>query len=257
MDYKLDFENKVVLITGGAGGIGVECARGFLQNGASVMLADLRVENLEKVKEKLCNEFESKKVATVTADVTKKEDCEKILEAVESNFSRLDVLVNNVGVAHDVYSCFETREAWDGLLEINLSSQFFLTQAVFNRFFKNQKSGKVVFMSSLSAYIAVPSAAAYSASKGAVLQLTKALAGEWARFGVEVNCVCPGFVETPLIEKQMNDPNWMGYMNIRIPKRRLAKAQDVVGSVLFLSSALSDYVTGTSVIVDGGYHACG
>ena len=110
---------------------------------------------------------------------------------------------------------------------------------------------------SLSAFIGVPGAAAYSASKGAVLQLTKSLAGEWARFGVQVNCVCPGFVETPLIEKQLANERWCAYMNMRIPQKRLAKPQDIVGSVLFFSSGLSDYITGTSIIVDGGYSACG
>ena len=89
------------------------------------------------------------------------------------------------------------------------------------------------------------------------MQLTKALAGEWARFGVQVNCVCPGFVETPLIEEQLKNERWMAYMNMRIPQKRLAKPKDIAGAVLFLSSPLSDYITGTSIVVDGGFSACG
>ena len=108
-------------------------------------------------------------------------------------------------------------------------------------------------MCSLSAFIGVPNAVAYSASKGAVLQMTKSLAGEWARFGIRVNCVCPGFVETPLIADNVANERWMAYMHMRIPMKRLARPEDIVGSVLFLSSDLSAYITGASIIVDGGF----
>lgn len=257
MNYNLDLFEKNVLVTGGAGGIGLSCAKGFLENKAAVILCDLSESALEKAEKELLNEFPEGKLFTVCGDITKEEDIRKILDFSEEKLGTLDILVNNAGVAHDIYSMFETREQWGKVIDVNLSAQFFLTQGVFNRFWNKKKGGKVVFMSSLSAFVAVPSAAAYSASKGAVLQLTKSLAGEWARFGVQVNCVCPGFVETPLIEEQIKNERWMGYMNMRIPAKRLAKPDDIAGAVLFLSSHLSDYITGTSIIVDGGFSACG
>ena len=257
MAYTLALKEKVALITGAAGGIGLECAKGFLENEASVFLCDLDEAALSSAAAKLNEEYPSSKIAFSRCDITKEKDIEEVLEKAEKAFGSVDILVNNAGVAHDVYSMNETRKDWGRVIDINLTAQFFFTQQVFNRFWNKKRGGKVVFMASLSAFIAVPSAAAYSASKGAVLQLTKSLAGEWARFGVRVNCVCPGFVETPLIEAQLKDERWMGYMNMRIPQRRLAKPEDITGAVLYLSSPLSDYVTGTSIVVDGGFSACG
>lgn len=257
MEYTLDLNGKNVLITGAAGGIGLECAKGFLENGAAVFLCDLDESLLERACRTLKESYPEAKLGFAPCDITKEADVEASLSKAEAYFGSIDVLVNNAGVAHDVYSMLETRADWGKVLDINLNGQFFFTQQVFNRFWNRKKGGKVVFMASLSAFIAVPSAAAYSASKGAVLQLTKSLAGEWARFGVQVNCVCPGFVETPLIEDQLKNERWLQYMQMRIAQKRLAKPQDIVGSVLFLSSSLSDYITGTSIVVDGGFSACG
>ena len=257
MEYTFTFEKKKVLITGAAGGIGSECANGFLQNGAEVMLCDFDSPALEAAATALRGEFPGAAIFTACGDLTKAEDIKAVLDLTEEKLGTLDVLVNNAGVAHDIYSMNETRDGWNKVIDVNLNAQFFFTQQVFNRFWGKKRGGKIVFMASLSAFIGVPGAAAYSASKGAVLQLTKSLAGEWARFGVQVNCVCPGFVETPLIAQQLTNERWCAYMNVRIPQKRLAKPQDIVGSVLFLSSELSDYITGTSIIVDGGYSACG
>ncbi len=257
MKYSLNLENKKVLITGAAGGIGCECAKGFLENGAAVMLCDFDKSALEAAAAALRGEFPGAEIFTVCGDLTKEEDISAVLDYTAEKFGTLDVLVNNAGVAHDVYSIYETRKDWGKVIDINLTAQFFFTQQTFNRFWGKKKGGKIVFMSSLSAYLGVPAAVAYSASKGAVLQMTKSLASEWARFGVQVNCVCPGFVETPLIAKQLADERWCAYMNVRIPQRRLAKPQDIVGPVLFLSSGMSDYVTGTSIVVDGGHSSCG
>lgn len=257
MKYTLGLEKKKVLITGAAGGIGRECAKGYLENGADVLLCDFDSSALEKAADELRKEFPAAEIFTACSDLTKEGEVKAVLDLTQEKLKTLDILVNNAGVAHDVYSMNETKDGWERVIEINLNAQFFFTQQVFNRFWGRKRGGKVVFMASLSAFIGVPGAAAYSASKGAVLQLTKSLAGEWARFGVQVNCVCPGFVETPLIEKQLANERWCAYMNMRIPQKRLAKPQDIVGSVLFFSSDLSDYITGTSIIVDGGYSACG
>ena len=253
MKYTLDLDGKKVLITGAASGIGLETAKGFLENGADVCLADFNGEANEKAAKELSESFPQRSIIAVTADITKSEDTDKLIAAVKDGFGSLDILVNNAGTGANVRSLNETKEGWERVINLNLNSHFYLSQKVSSEFFVPQKSGNIINMCSLSAFIGVPNAVAYSASKGAVLQMTKSLAGEWARFGIRVNCVCPGFVETPLIADNLSNERWMAYMHMRIPMKRLARPEDIVGSVLFLSSGLSSYITGASIIVDGGF----
>lgn len=253
MNYILDFTGKSVLITGGASGIGLECAKAFLQNNATVYLTDYNEEALSKAVAELREAFPDGKVFSAVCDITNEESVAALPSFIKENTGSLDILLNNAGTGHSVYSINEEKKDWDKVISLNLTSHFFVSQLMAKEFFIPQKKGKIVNMASLSALMGVPAACAYSASKGAVLQMTKSLACEWARFGITVNCVCPGFVETPLIADNLADERWMTYMNMRTPMRRLAKTQDVAGSVLFLSSSLSDFITGTSIVVDGGF----
>ncbi|MGN0467461.1 MAG: SDR family NAD(P)-dependent oxidoreductase [Acutalibacteraceae bacterium] len=253
MKYTLDLSGKRAVITGAAGGIGLETAKGLLENGCEVCLADFNGEANERTKEELTKSFPERKIIAVTADMTKSEDTDKIIDAIKSNFGDLDILINNAGTGKNVRSLNETKEGWEKVINLNLNSYFYFSQKIASEFFVPKKQGNIINMCSLSAYFGVPNAVAYSSSKGAVLQMTKSLADEWARFSIRVNCVCPGFVETPLIADNLQNERWMAYMQMRIPMKRLAKPEDVVGSVLFLASDLSAYITGSSIIVDGGF----
>lgn len=257
MGYILNLKGKSVVVTGAAGGIGLECVKGYAENGADVYMVDFNREENEKRAEEVRRLYPDVKIFTVTADMRKSEDAEKACEEIKKSTGRVDILLNNAGTGANVRSVDETEEGWDKVISLNLNSCFFFSQKIAKEFMIPQKGGKIVNMSSLSAFIGVPNAVAYSSSKGALLQMTKSLAGEWARFNIQVNCVCPGFVETPLIKENMENERWMAYMNMRIPQKRLAKPEDVVGSVLFMSSNLADYITGTSIIVDGGYSCSG
>lgn len=257
MEYKMNFKGKSVVITGAAGGIGLECTKGYLQNGADVYMVDFNEAENQKQAELLAEQYPDSKIFTVTADMTKSEDTDKVVEAIKANTGVVDILINNAGTGANVRSVSETPEGWNKVISLNLTSHFFFSQKIANEFMIPKRCGKMINMCSLSALIGVPNAVAYSSSKGAILQMTKSLAGEWARFNIQVNCVCPGFVATPLIKENMENERWMGYMNIRIPQRRLANPEDVVGSVLFLSSNLADYITGASIVVDGGFSSCG
>ena len=257
MSYILNLKGKTAVVTGAASGIGFECAKGYAENGADIYMIDYNEAENEKKAAEVRSLYPDVKVFTVTADMTKEEDIEKICNEIKKGTGKVDILLNNAGTGANVRSIDETAEGWNKVISLNLNSCFFFSQKIAKEFMIPQKCGKIVNMSSLSAYIGVPNAVAYSSSKGALLQMTKSLAGEWARFGIQVNCICPGFVETPLIKENMENERWMAYMNMRIPQKRLAKPEDVVGSVLFMSSNLADYVTGTSIVVDGGYSCSG
>lgn len=253
MNYTFDFENKGILITGAASGIGLEATRAFLQNKATVFMADYNEKNLTEKAEELKKDFPDGEIFTFVCDITDKEARARLISDVKATGKDIDVLLNNAGMSHSAYSIHEKQEDWERVISLNLTAQFFMAQAVANEFFIPKKSGKIVNTCSLSGIMGIPSAVAYSASKGGVMQMTKSLACEWARFGITVNSVCPGFVETPLIADNLSNEKWMGYMTMRTPMRRLARPDDVAGSILFFASHMADYITGASVVIDGGF----
>lgn len=255
MNYNFDFKGKSVLVTGAASGIGLEAVKAFLQNGADVYMSDYNEESVTEKAKELSLQYPDSVVVAISADNTKEEDIDKIVQAVKENTGRIDILINNAGMAHSAYSIKESREDWGKVIDLNLTSQFFMAQKIANEFMIPQKSGRIVNTCSLGGILGIPSAAAYSASKGGVMQITKSLSCEWARFGITVNAVCPGFVETPLIKEEMANEKWMAYMTMRTPMRRLAKPEDVAGAILFFGSDMASYITGTSLVIDGGFSA--
>ena len=255
MNYNFDFKGKSVLVTGAASGIGLEAVKAFLQNGADVYMSDYNEESVTEKAKELSLQYPDSVVVAISADNTKEEDIDKIVQAVKENTGRIDILINNAGMAHSAYSIKESRDDWGKVIDLNLTSQFFMAQKIANEFMIPQKSGRIVNTCSLGGILGIPSAAAYSASKGGVMQITKSLACEWARFGITVNAVCPGFVETPLIKEEMANEKWMAYMTMRTPMRRLAKPEDVAGAILFFGSDMASYITGTSLVIDGGFSA--
>ena len=255
-DYRFRLSGKVAVVTGAAGGIGLEITKGLLQNGADVFMVDYNAEALEKASSELKETYKENNLYTVTADITKKEDVENLVKAISVTTNCVDILINNAGVGCNVFSVKETVEGWNRVVNINLTSQFFLSQAIAGYFMiPEKKGGRIINMASLGGIMGIPNAVAYSASKGGVIQMTKSLAAEWARFNITVNCVCPGFVETPLIADNLANEKWVGYMNMRNPMHRLAKPEEIVGPTLFLASEYAGYVNGTTVVVDGG-HSC-
>ncbi len=255
MNYNFDFSGKSVLITGAASGIGLESTKAFLQNGADVYMADYNETALSEQVAVLKAEYPDSKIIPIVCDITRESDCGKAVTAIRENTGKLDILVNNAGMSHSAYSVYEKKQDWDKVISLNLTSHFFMSQLMANEFMIPQKGGRIINMCSLGGIMGIPSAVAYSASKGGIMQMTKSLACEWARFGINVNCVCPGFVDTPLIAENMANEKWVGYMTMRTPFRRLANPDDIAGSVLFLASDMAQFITGTSIVIDGGFSA--
>ena len=255
MNYNLDFSGKKVLITGAASGIGLESTVAFLQNGARVYMADYNEAQLTEKAQELLKQYGEGCVETFVCDITDKESVKAMTDKIKAQGGDIDILINNAGISHQMYSIYEKAEDWSRVINLNLTAQFFVSQTVANEFFIPEKQGKIINMCSLGGIQGIPSAVAYSASKGGLIQVTKSLACEWARFGINVNAVCPGFVDTPLIADNVADDRWMNYMTMRTPMRRLARPDDVAGSVLFLASHLADYITGATLVIDGGMSA--
>ncbi len=258
MDYKFKLYGKTAVVTGAAGGIGLEVVDGLLQNGAeNVFMVDFNADALAKCAKQMTSAYPERKIFSVTADLTKEEDLARLVEEIKRAGVEVDILINNAGIARNIYSMNETAAGWAKVIDLNLSAQFFTSQAIANAFMIPQKRGRIINMCSLGGIMGIPSAVAYSSSKGGVMQMTKSLAAEWARFGIQVNCVCPGFVDTPLIAETKKDERWLAYVTMRNPMKRLANAEDIVGSVLFLASNYAGFINGTSVVVDGGYSCSG
>lgn len=253
MDYTMGLCGKTVIVTGAAGGIGGALCDGFIQNKSRLIMVDYDKNQLEKKAREISEKCPDAKILTICADLTKQDNIDAMCEEIKAFTSVVDVLINNAGTGSNIYSVNETHENWQKVLELNLNSTFFVSQAVAKNFFIPQKKGKIVNMCSLSAVLGIPNSVSYSSSKGAVLQMTKSLAAEWARFNINVNAVCPGFVDTQLIADAKANERWLGYVTLRNPMKRLAQPEDIVGPAMFLSSDLSNYVNGTYIIVDGGF----
>ncbi|MEE9366827.1 MAG: SDR family oxidoreductase, partial [Dehalococcoidales bacterium] len=190
----------------------------------------------------------------VQADVSKAKDVDILVKKALDSYKKVDILVNNAGVAKMTRLLDLTEAEWDRTMNINIKGQFLCSKAVIAQMMK-QKRGKIVNIASLAAHIAAPGLAAYGASKGGVVQLTKALAVELGKYNIMVNAVSPGLTLTDLIKSAVRDrPDFIEGID-RIPLRRAAEPEDIANVVLFLASSESDYITGQVIIVDGGLMA--
>ncbi|MDX6505640.1 MAG: hypothetical protein QOG06_284 [Gaiellaceae bacterium] len=245
-------DGKVVVITGAAGGIGREAAVLFSEEGAAVCVADVSVEHGEAAAA-ACREAFFQQV-----DVTDPASVEAMYAAAAERYGGVDVLYNNAGIMPpDDASVLETEpDAWDRVMNVNAKGVFLCCKHGIPHLLE-RGGGSVINVASFVALVgAATSQIAYTASKGAVLSLTRELAVEFARQGVRVNALCPGPVETPLLLRLFeDDPEAYQRRRIHLPMGRLAKAQEIANGALFLASDESSYVTGTTFLVDGGLTA--
>ncbi|MBY0159345.1 SDR family oxidoreductase [Cytobacillus oceanisediminis] len=247
-----DLENKSVLVTGGSKGIGRDIALSFAKNGAKVVIVGRDEEALQQTTEEL-RKF-NRSSFYVSADLNNVSEIQRMTEAAADYMGSLDVLVNNAGINRAKPAMEVTEEDWDLTLDTNLKAAFFCSQKAAEYMIPNQ-SGKIVNIASQMAFVGYYKRAAYCASKGGMVQLTKALAVEWASHGINVNAVAPTFIETELTSKMFEDKEFEKEVYSRIPLGKLADAGDVSAATLFLSSNLSKFITGDTIKVDGGWTA--
>jgi len=249
--HLFDLKGRVAIVTGGNGGIGLGMAQGLAEAGATVMLAGRNAKKAEAALATLRKT--GSKVEFCEADVTKEAACRALIGKTVEIFGRVDILINNAGTNIRKPAEQLTLAEWTHVMDTNLTSAFMCSQAVYPAMLKS-KGGKIVNIGSMLSIFGTSFAAPYGASKGGVVQLTKALASGWAKDNIQVNSVLPGWIETELTDGAKRDVEGLNERVIaRTPAKRWGKPSELAGIAVFLCSAASDFITGTAIPVDGGF----
>ncbi len=253
-------KEQVAVVTGGGSGIGRAIVLRFAQEGANVVAADYNLAGAEEtVKLSQTDVAGAGRVLPFKADVSKAADAEAIMNFAVESFGGLDILVNNAGVGIPGTVLTTTEEDWDRIMNINVKGTFLCSKYAITQFLKQpaERRGNIVSLSSIAAMVAVVDRAAYGTSKGAILSLTRAMAADHVRDGVRVNCVCPGTIDTPWVERMVNsyaEPDEARRkMVARQPVGRLGTPEEIAGAVLYLASPEAAFVTGSALVIDGGF----
>ena len=249
---------KVALITGAASGIGLATAERFLVEGASVVMADVQAEAVEAEAARLAADGLS--AVAIVMDVTSSDDNRRAVEVAVDRFGRLDILFANAGIGYSGAIVDATDDDWDQVMAVNAKGVFLSARESIRRMLSQESpGGSVIINGSISGLAGIPGQAPYAPSKGAVVQMTRQLAVEYAARGVRVNCVCPGTVDTPLLRHAMtmaSDPD--AFLEMLVsghPIGRIGLAEEIASAVAFLASDEASFITGAILPVDGGYTA--
>jgi NAD(P)-dependent dehydrogenase (short-subunit alcohol dehydrogenase family) len=248
-------KNKVAIITGARRGMGRTHALALAGAGARVVVSDISEDDCQKVVEEI--EKAEGEALAVKCDVTKKKEVESMIKKAMEKWGKIDILVNNAGIAQFGSFLEMAEEDWDRTLDINLKGYFLCAQAAVREMIK-QKSGVIINIASVAmgqVGIGFPNIVHYCASKGGIVGMTEALAAELAPHNIRVNAISPGLIETPMIEPVKSDPKMMEAMLARVPLHRVGRPEEVSNLVVFLASDQSSYMTGSTVVIDGGWLA--
>ena len=246
-----DLSNRVAVITGGNGGIGLGMAKGMAAAGATIVVAGRdAAKNTAAVSEILSA---GGKASAIPVDVLAEESCRALIADTMKTHGRLDILVNNAGMSIRKQPEDYTLAEWHTVLDSNLTSAFLCSQAAYPAM-KKGGSGKIINIGSMMSIFGAPFATAYAASKGGMVQMTKSLATAWAKDGIQVNAILPGWIDTALTRRAREQVNGLHDSVLkRTPAARWGVPDDFAGIAVFLAAPASDFVTGAAIAVDGGY----
>lgn len=245
-------KDKVAVIAGGVGGLGREICMTFAREGANVVVADINAVEGQKIVDEILKL--SLKAVYIKMDVTSSKNVNEVFEKVSNQFGTVDVLVNCAGVTKRVASLEFPEEDFDRIMAVNVKGTFLCCQAA-GRYMAKQGGGKIVNIASVGGLVGLRNTVGYCTSKGAVVQMTKALALDLAQYRVNVNAVAPALANTPIAAPVMQDKATFDMFLSKIPLGRLCEPEDVAEAILFLASPASDFVTGHVLSVDGGWVA--
>jgi len=251
--FNMRFDNKIVLVTGAGKGIGKDIALSFAQAGAKIaIISRTEADLLELVSE--IEKLGSEGLA-IPFDVRSTNEIYQGVDKIIKNFSGIDILVNSAGIEIFEKVVDVSEKNWNQTIETNLKGTFFMCQAVAKKSMIPQKKGKIVNISSQLAFVGNYDRSVYCASKGGVSAMTRAMAIEWADYNINVNEVAPGYTKTEMIKKILEDEEQYKKATSLIPLKKMAEPREVSAAVMYLASDYSNFVTGTSLMIDGGYTA--
>lgn len=246
-----DLTGKTAIVTGCNKGLGFGMAIALAEAGADIVAVNRTANEALKV----AVEVQGRKLYAISADLTAITDVNRIIDEAVDTFGHIDILVNNAGAIRRCDSVDFTEKDWDDIMDINLKTVFFLSQAFAKQVIKQKTKGKIINIASMLSYqggVRVPS---YTASKSGVMGITKALANEWACLGININAIAPGYMATDNTAQLRADEAREQEILSRIPAGRWGTPEDLAGATIFLASEASDYVNGTTIAVDGGWLA--
>jgi 2-deoxy-D-gluconate 3-dehydrogenase len=251
MKNLFDLEGKVAIVTGASRGLGKAMAIGLAKAGADVVVTDVldTKTTVKEIKELHRESF------GLEVDVSNKSDVEAMATEVKEKFGRIDILVNNAGILRTGNAEVLNKDDWDKVIEVNLTGQFLCAQAVGRLMMKQKSGGKIINISSIAGLAGYASSVPYSASKAGVISLTQTLAAEWGKYNLNVNAICPGVFATDMTDDYLKDEQFKNMIKTKVPLARYAEPEELVGTVIYLASKASDYVTGHSIVIDGGWTA--
>jgi len=247
----MEVKNKIVIVTGAGSGIGKATAIHFAKYGATVVVSDINLESAKKVTEEIVTN--GGKSRPIKANVAVFEEVENLIKQTVSEFERLDVIVNNAGIGPNLLRTHKsTLEDWDNVIAVNQTGVYYCMKVALNQFLK-QGFGNIVNIASLAGLKASPNNISYSASKFAVVGMTKSVAMEYATKNIRVNAVCPGYTESALLSQLINTkPEMDAILKSVIPMKRYGKAEEIAEAAVWLASDSTKFMTGQTITLDGG-----
>jgi gluconate 5-dehydrogenase len=253
-DKMFSLHGRIALVTGASGGIGRELSKGLAMAGANIALSGRDTARLESVRDTITDSGGS---ATIfTAELSELPEIDRLVDDVESRLGAIDILVNCAGINQREPITDVQFDTYDRIMNINLRTPYFLSRRVFSGMAENG-GGKIINIGSLTTGTGVGMLSVYGLSKSAIGQMTRVMAVEWASYNVQVNCICPGWIETELTKPLWSDEHRRTWILDRVPAKRPGKPEDLVGMAVYLASNAADFTTGQAFYIDGGFTAGG